>query len=178
MRRRAGLFLLCGLVLPLVIVANASAQSSTVIVTPNPAPPGSVVTVTGSGYSQLGPVDLRFDFRDADFARPGVSVDSAGRFSTSFPLPASLTPGLHLLIATQVTAQGRHRGFGPGRGKLRVLPAAGSAGVPAGRSPGDGPPLALMIGALALLLAGTATLTVRTLRTSNRPAGDGADLAR
>lgn len=178
MRRRVGLFLFCGLVLPLVIVANAPAQSSTVVATPGSATRGQPIVVTGSGYSQAGGVDIRLDFRNAE-PMASTSVDTSGRFRAEFPVPQAVTPGVHLLIATQTTAAGRHRGFTPGRGKLRVLAAASTAGAAPGGAPGDGAPPALLLLAMTLIvLAGSAMLTVRRLRTPNRPLGDNAGLAR
>lgn len=181
MRRRVGLFLFCGLVLPLVVTASASAQSTTVTVTPKTVvagQSGQVMTISGTGYSTPGSVNLHFNFRDSVPFATDVLVDSAGRFSVEVPVPTNLTPGVHLIIAAQVTAQGRHRGFGPGRGKLYVRAAAGAAGAPGARGPGDGVPLPLLAGALALLLAGSAALTVRRLRTPHRPLGSATGTAR
>jgi hypothetical protein len=181
MRRRVGLFLFCGLVLPLVVSAGASAQSTTVTVNPKTVvagQQGQVMTISGTGYSQPGSVNLHFNYRDSPPFATDVLVDPQARFSVELPVPTNLTPGVHLIIAAQVTPQGRHRGFGPGRGKLRVVAAAGAAGAPGARGPGDGIPLPLLAGALTLLLAGGAALTVRRLRTPHRPLGSPTGAAR
>ena len=182
MRRRVGLFLFCGLVLPLVVSAGASAQSTTVTVTPNTVvagQPGQVLTISGTGYSLAGNVNLHFDYRDSPPFASDILVDPQARFTVQVPAPTNLTPGVHLIIAAQVTPQLRHRGFAPGRAKLRVrAAAAGAVGAPGARGPGDGIPLPLLAGALTLLLAGGAALTVRRLRAPHRPLGSATGAAR
>jgi len=173
MRRRVGLFLMVSLVLPLVVAASASAQGSTLRLSPNPASPGDVVTATAtSGYSAgagISGVSIRLSTRSGQVLR-ATSPDGAGGFSASFPLPA-LSPGWYLILATQTTANGRQRAFTPGRTRLLVRAApAGADAAPAGGQGGLTPPLALSAGVLALiLLAAGATLAARRRWTPNRP---------
>ena len=168
MRRRAGLFLFCGLVLPLVIVANASAQGAVLRLSKQVVTVGETITIEGSSFSAAA-VDIRIGpTRDSPIFRE----TNGPSFSVEFTIP-QLSPGWHLIQATQVTERGRARGFTPGRARLRVVPAAAGAGLPpAGGSPGAGPPTPLVVAIIGLvLLAGASTLTVRRLRTLNRPLG-------
>lgn len=169
MRRRVGLLLVCGLVLPLVFAASASAQGAVVRVSKQVVAPGEVITVEGTSFSGTG-VDIRIGpTRDS----PIVRETNGPSFSVELTVP-SLPVGWHLIQATQVTAAGRHRGFTPGRSRIRVVAAAAAAGLPpAGSSTGAGPPapLVVAIGGL-LLLAASSMLTVRRLRTLNRPLGN------
>ena len=168
MRRRAGLFLLCGLVLPLVVVANASAQGAVVRVSKQVVTVGETITIEGVSFSAAA-VDIRIGpTRDS----PIVRETNGPSFSVELTIP-QLAPGWHLIQATQVTAAGRARGFTPGRARIRVVPAAAAAGLPpSGVSTGAGPPTPLVVAIIGLvLLAGTSTLAVRRLRTLNRPLG-------
>ena len=169
MRRRAGLVWVVGLVVPLIAAASAHGQGATLVVDPPAAAPGTVITVTGSGFNQSNAhlasgVRLRLNTRDAD---PLVTTSPTGQgtISVSFPLPA-LAPGEYLLIGTQTTVRGRHTFGTPGRAKLRVL-AAGAAA--SGGAPGGLPPVALGATILGLLaLMGGSLLYVRRLRTPAR----------
>ncbi|MDQ3629670.1 MAG: hypothetical protein M3417_00025 [Actinomycetota bacterium] len=172
MRRRVGLFLAGGVVLPLVVAATASAQGSTIRISPSVARPGQVLTVTGSGYSPTaGAVSIRLSTRSGQILRGGVVPDPEQNISTSFPVPP-LSPGEYLVLAIQTTDNGRQRAFTPGRAKLRVSGASAGAAAPppGGRSGGPASPLMLAAPILALiLLAAGSTLTVRRLLTHTRP---------
>ena len=162
MRRRFGLVLLAGFVVPLAFAANASAQGANIAVSPATASPGQVVTVTGSGFSQTGgglsDASIRLSTRNGQ-ELASEPVDTAGRVSADFPVP-NLAPGWYLIIATQIVeASGRQKSFTPGRTRLRVVAAAkagaGAAAPSSGDGGGTGPgaPLAFA-GALILLAAG------------------------
>ena len=167
MRRRVGLFLLAGLLAPLAMAAEASAQGAALSVSPASAAPGQLVTVTGTGYTQSsinieGGIDIRLSTRESTpLATTSVSGNSG--FVASFPAP-SVAPGEYLLIGTEVSVPGRHVFGAPGRAKLRITAAKGAAAATPG---GGAPPPALLAGtALALLaLAAGMTLSVRRLRT-------------
>lgn len=169
MRRRIGLFVVVGLMAPLAMAAQASAQGATLQVNVPSARPGQVITVTGTGYAGSnnhieGDVNLRLSTRESE-PLATTNVTGQGTISATFPIPGSLTPGEHLLIATQVSKTGRHLFGVPGRTKLRVA-AAGAVGPPRGGPPGEIPPAALVGTILALLaLTGAVVFRVRRLRT-------------
>lgn len=176
MRRRVGLFLFCGLVVPLIVVSNAAAQGATLVLTPSSGPEGTEVTATGSGFSATsssieGP-KIRFSTRDAPVLKGPVSVAS-NAFSTSFIIPA-VPAGEYLVLATQTSVRGRSTS-GPGRAKFRVTAgssAAAGAATAASASPGSGTSQAVVaLGALMLglvLLAG-GTLAVGRRRIPHHP---------
>jgi hypothetical protein len=170
LRRRIGLFLVVGVVLPLVVAATASAQGSTLQLSVQTASPGQSVTATGGSFSSaagFSSVSIRLSTRDGRILTD-ATPDSRGRIEARFRAP-SVDPGEYLILATQTSANGRQRAFTPARTTLRVV-AAGSGAVapPGGGSPGGGPPIAPLAAAtLALtLLAAGSTLTVRRLRTT------------
>ncbi len=171
MRRRAGLFLFCGLVLPLVVVANASAQGATLELSPTSGPAGTEVTANGFGFGSNPSVEspkIRLSNRDATVLRAAV-VSTQGTFSTTFTIPATTAPGEYLVLATQVSLRGRHTS-GPGRAKFRVTSAASSVSAPPGRGTSS---TVVAVGGLMvglIVLAGR-TLAVRRLRTPDRPLG-------
>lgn len=170
MRRRFGLLLLCGLVLPLAAAASASAQGSVLRLSSQVVAPGDVLTIQGSSFSSTA-VDIRIGpTRDSEIVRE----TNGPSFSVDVPIPRSLAPGWHLIQATQVTERGRYRGFTPGRARIRVVAPASGAGVPpAGGVTDAAPPAPILVAVLGLiLLAVTSTLTVRRLRTPNRPFGN------
>ena len=174
MGRRVGLFLVVGFVLPLVVAASASAQGSILRLSPQTASPGEAVTAFApSGYSAgtgISDVSIRLSTRSGQVLRT-TSPDTAGGINTTFPVPAGLSPGTYLILATQTTTNGRQRAFTPGRAKLVVrAAAAGADAAPAGSQGGSTSPLAIsaMILALILLLAAASALLARRLRT-DRP---------
>ena len=171
MRRRVGLFLLFGMVLPCVWAASASAQGAVIELTPESGPPGTVINVTGSGFTTpTSPVQapqLRFSTRDAEPIKPVTVVQ--GAFSDSFPIPQGMAPGEYLVIATQTTERGAHVFGTPGRAKLRVTAGAASAAVPPGRSTSQAT-VAVGGAVIALILLAGGTAAVRR-RTSHVPLG-------
>ncbi len=176
MRRGVGAFLAVGVLLPLVVAANASAQGATLVLNPATARPGQAVTVTGSGFSSgagTSAVNIRLSTRTGQ-SLASTSADTRGRISASVPIPPSLGPGTYLIVGTQTIASGRQGFATPGRAVLQVVAAgqASNAAPPRGGSSDGGPPAPLPAVAIALaLLAGGCVLTVRRLRTVNRSLG-------
>jgi len=171
MTRRVGLFLLCGLVVPLLVVSNASAQGATLQLIPSSGPAGTEVTANGFGFSGSnanieGP-KIRFSTRDAPVLKGPVIVSSQNTFSTTFIVP-QVPAGEYLVLATQVSVRGRTTS-GPGRAKFRVTANAGAGAAPPAKfaAPGSGTSQAVVaLGALMIglvLLAG-GTLAVRRRR--------------
>lgn len=176
MRRKFGLFVVCGLVLPLVVAATASGQGATLRIDDQTPAPGQQVAITGSGFSSsAGPVSLRLDRRSGPILPGGSATASIqGLISVNTTIPANLSPGWHLIIGTQtIEANGRAAAFTPGRVRINVA-GAGAGGRAAPPPPGGGglpgSPLGLLaLGGAFVLLATGATLTARRLRTHNRP---------
>ena len=175
MRRRVGLLLLCGLVLPLVVVANASAQGAVLELTPKSGPAGTVITVAGASYNPsnettiTGGVNIRLNTRDAEPLANGLPGTN-GRFTTSFAIPPGTPTGEHLVIGTQTTVRNRHTFGTPGRAKLLVTAASASGSAPPGRGTSRA---TITLGSLmvALVLLAGGTLAVRRQRAHNWPLG-------
>lgn len=167
MRRKFGLLLVCGAVLPLMFAAGAHAQGAVMLVSPKVATPGQLVNVTGSGFGTAGDVNLRLNTRDG-VPVGGTVTDTSGRISTTIAAPA--TPGEYLLIGTQTTPNGRQRAFTPGRTRLRVVAAAAKGAAGAAPSDGFAPAIPSAAGLGLLLLAGGLMFTVRRQRALRRPA--------
>lgn len=176
MRRKVWLFFVCGLVLPLLVAASASAQGATMVVTPKTARPGDVVNVRSfnGGFSSAAGttnVVIRLATRTGRILRT-ADVDPRGNINVDFPLPGDLQPGWQLLLGTQtIEVNNRQRSFTPGRTRLLVTAAAarGGSAAPGGGRFSPGSPLGLLaIGSALILLATGATLTARKLRPLNR----------
>ena len=171
MRRKAGLFVVCGIVLPLASTTSAHAQGSTLQVNVADPTPGQSITVTGNNFTAAAgnsPVTIRLSTRNGTVLS-SPTPDSLGQISATFPVPPSLTPGWYLLLATQTTTvNNRHRAFTPGRVRIRVrAPSVSNARAGAGGGPRDGGPPLLVPGALGamLLAAGGGAVGARRLRT-------------
>ena len=175
MRRKAGLFLACGLLLSLVMAASASGQGNTLQVDDPTPRPGQDIKITGFGFagtSGVNPINIRFSTRDNEpVASPGLN--SLGQIETTITVPPTFKPGWYLILATQtVTANGRQRAFTPARTRIKVegTPISGAVPRGGGGDPLPGSPLGILALSAALLaLAAGATLTVRRIRTLNRP---------
>lgn len=171
MRRRVGLFLIVGVVLPLMVAANASAQGTVIQFSPQSVSPGQLVTVTGGSFNTAAgasPVNIRLQHRDGTIILAGANLNTRGQLdNVQFPMPA-VPPGIYLVIATQTYANGRQVAFTPGRTRIRVL-AAGAKGAAA---PGGAGPTGLLSAGVILaliLLAGGSVLAATRLRAHNRP---------
>ena len=169
--RRVGLLLFCGLLLPLIVTASASAQGAVVELTPKSGPPGSVVNITGAGFTApndpVGAPQIRFSTRDAEPEKPVTVVQ--GAFSDSLPIPAGMAPGEYLVIVTQQTSRGAHVFGTPGRARFRVTAGAAAAAAAPSRSASQATVAVGSVMVALLLLAGGAAALHR--RTSHRPLG-------
>lgn len=172
MRRRAGLFLVFGMLLPLALAADASAQGAVLILTPSTATPGQEIFVSGTGFQESGGLVGGVNIRLSTRTSPSLNnspVTGQGTFGTPSPLPvvlpANIAPGEYLVLGTQNSSRGRQVFGGPGRAKLRIVAASSSAGAPPGGAPGDTPPGVIAGTILALLaLTGGSVLCARRLR--------------
>ena len=173
MRRKARLFFVCGVVLPLVVAATASGQGSVLQVDVKEPARGQVITVTGTSFTAgagNSPVRIRLSTRSGRVLTT-AAPDSSGRIRASFPVPPDLSPGWYLILATQTTTvNNRARSFTPGRARILVRAAGAASAAPGGRGGLPDSPLGLVaLGFALVLLATGATLTARRLRTLNRP---------
>ncbi len=162
------MLLAVGLVLPLAFAANASAQSGALVISPRTARPGQAITVTSvtgdfpppSAASTLSTVNVRLSTRNGRIL-DSPAPNGAGNITSTFPVPAGLTPGTYLILATQTNnANDRQRAFTPDRATLQV--------VAAGRSSSSAATIAVPLGGLVLLGAGFLLVT-RRRTTLNRP---------
>ena len=175
MRRRFGLLVLCGLV-PFAVTASAFAQGAVLELNPRSGPPGTEITVTGSGFNGSSAtttpgVQLRLSTRDALPLKTAV-VSTQNTISDSFPIPAGLAAGEYLVLATQTSTRGAALFGTPARARLRVTAgrAAAAASAPASSTGRH----TVVIGSLivgVVLLAGGMLAVIRQ-RTSNRPLGN------
>lgn len=174
MRRKVGLFLVCGLLLPLVAAGSAYAQGATLRIDDQTPNPGQQVRITGSNFSAAsGAVSLRLDRRSGPLLPGGsATASNQGLIAVNTTIPASVSPGWHLILGTQIVeANGRQAPFTPGRVRINVGgagPGGASAPPPRGGLPRS--PLGLLaLGAAVTLLATGVTLAARRIRTHNRP---------
>jgi hypothetical protein len=138
MRRRVGQLFIFGAAAPLVILVSsawACGVLATLKAAPSTAAPGQTVQASGVNYSDavgvtFTPVQVRLDSRTGDVLQEVTPV--AGRFSTTFQVPASAGPGDHLLIATQSRlTDGTPKAGTPGRTTMQVVGAAAGSSAPA-----------------------------------------------
>lgn len=176
MRRRVGLVVMVGFVLPLVLAASASGQGAVLQLSPSTVRAGdSVQASSPSGYTSgtgANDVVIRLSTRSGRVLR-SIAANPRGGFDTAVPIPANLSPGLYLVLATQTAANGRQGFSTPGRAKLQVLPAAAAAGGGApGGSTGQAPPLAFLAAILGMvLLVSGGMLAARRIRNSRPQLG-------
>jgi hypothetical protein len=190
MRRKVGLFLVFGAVLPLAVasVAWACGVLATVTLDKKVASPGETVTATGKNWGTaagVSGVSIRLQTRTGTVLANTPAL-TGGRINETFALPNSLSPGWYVVVATQTNANGTPKSGTPGRTTLRIQGVASSksseaaptAWGPASSGPpassgGSGSPslLAILLAAsLSLtMLAGGWTLLSRRGRTSGAP---------
>ena len=82
----------------LLIPATAAAASPIVTLTPNPGPPTTPTTVSGTGFGASEVVDVYFETTDMRLA----TTNASGAFTTSIRVPSTAAPGTNW-----VTAEGR-----------------------------------------------------------------------
>jgi hypothetical protein len=192
--RTIGMMLVFGAALPLAIasVAWACGDLATVTLDKKVASPGESVSITGKNYANTAPggpsaVTVRLQSRKGTILTTVPAT--LGRISDTFTIPASVSPGWYVVLATQNNANGTPKSGTPGRTTLRIqgsaagaTPAAapwGSATPPgpsASHAPvgaGSGSPSPLMIllaSALSLtMLLGGWKLLSRKSRAANDP---------
>ena len=166
MRRKVGIFLVFGAVVPLVVASAAWACGvlATLSLDKRVAAPGEVVNASGRNWSTAAgasPVTIRLRTRDGQELAT-TAAQTGGRIGTSFPVPANLSPGWYVVLATQYNANGTPKSGTPGRTTLRVQGSAKSAeAAPAawGSQPA-GPADGGSGGLLVVLLAGALSLTM------------------
>jgi len=174
MKRKLGLTLVFGAALPLAVasVAWACGVLTTLSVNTKVASPGQTVTVTGKNWSTNAgttPVTIRLRSRTGQVLATTAVQPSRG-ISETFALPASLSPGWYVILATQFNANGAATAGTPGRTTVRIQGAASSqdaavAAAPWGSSTPSGP-AASAAGTggsgslLAIMLAATLSLTM------------------
>ena len=182
MKRKIGLILVLGAALPLVAVSAAWACGvlASLRLDKGVAAPGQTVTATGTNYSSAAdaPVILRLKSRSGqELAR--TNADASNRINTTFALPANLSPGWYVVLATQTLANGTTKSGTPGRTTLRVQGTKSSAAAPAGwgatpsgPAAGDGGsllPIALAALLSLTMLASGWTLVGRARRSVTGP---------
>jgi hypothetical protein len=195
MRRKLGISLMLGALVPLALVSTAWACGvlATLSLGPSAASHNQTVTVSGRNYSTsagVSPVVLHLGSRSGK-ALATTTPDAKGFINTSFSVPANLSPGYYVIVATQYVASGAPKTGTPGRTVLHVTggaahssrnalvvspwssakpmgPAAGAA--PVGGASGSPALLPMLLaGALSLVLfTGGSMLAVRRNRTATR----------
>lgn len=141
MKRRVGLFLMVGAMLPLGVASTAWACASlaTVALSKTTVSPGDTVTVTGKGYSDThaasnagdSDVTIRLNGRRGQVLGT-TSPDSARRISYAMKVPNDVRPGWYIITATQFNAPGPDgtstpKAGMPGRTVMKVMGSASNA---------------------------------------------------
>jgi hypothetical protein len=193
MKRKIGLALVVAAALPLAAasVAWACGILATLKLDTKVAAPGQAVTATGRNYgtSNVSDVTIRLRSRDGQVLATSTPL-AGGVLNATFPLPANLSPGWYVLVATQTNnSNGTPKAGTPGRTTLRVQGTAASGATPAASpwssstpsgpaaesalSGGGGSPLPMVLAiALSLsMLAGGWTLITRHSRSGSRALG-------
>ena len=138
MKRRGGVVLMFGAVLPLAVasVAWACANLATATLSKGVAAPGDSLTITGKGYSghggasTVGDTDVTLTLAGRKGIRLGTaSVDSSGRINETVRVPAGVSPGWYTVVATQFAADGTPKPGTPGRARLRIQGSSAAAAV-------------------------------------------------
>ena len=182
MRRKVGLSLVFGAVLPLAAASVAWACGVLAVMTVDKkvVAPGEVVTINGKNWSTAtgaSEVTIRLGSRNGQIVTT-TTAQPGGTISKTFPLPATLSPGWHVLIATQFNANGTPKTGTPGRTSVRVQGSSASGAVaapwgsstPGGSAGGGSLIVLLMAGALSLtMLAGGWKVLSRRGRTVSSP---------
>ncbi len=130
MRRKVGLSLVFGAVLPLAVASTAWACGvlATLTLNTSVASPNQTVTATGKNYRGANPVSIHLMSRGGPVVTT-ASADPSGRFTATFPIPANTNPGWYVLIATEPkSATDPTPALGtPGRTTLRIQGSGAAA---------------------------------------------------
>lgn len=122
MKRRIGLSLVFGAVLPLAVasVAWACGVLATLTLSEKTASPGQAITATGKNFSSTGSaVTIRLKSRSGTLLTT-TAADAGGKIDSTFPIPASVSPGWYSVMALQNAASGAPKAGTPGRTTLRI----------------------------------------------------------
>jgi hypothetical protein len=143
MKRKVGIGLIIGAALPLLAtsIAWACGVLATAQVNTKVAAPGQAVTVTGKNYSTnatASAVTVRLGKRSGDVLST-TAPNSGGAISTTFNLPANLSPGWYVLQVLQFNANGTPKSGTPGRTSIRVQGSAAAAATPWSGNTPSGP---------------------------------------
>ncbi len=140
MKRKLGLMLMVGAMLPLGVASTAwaCAALATLKMENKVVRPGQAVAVTGTGFSDNhagstagdSKVTLRLKARNGRVLQDNVDVESR-RISTSLRLPSDMAPGYYVMLATQTKADGTARAGTPARYAFRVAGSPSSQSVAA-----------------------------------------------
>lgn len=133
MRRKAGLFLIFGAALPLLVASTAWACGvlATLRLDKKVAAPGETIAATGKNYSANGSeVAIRLKSRNSGAIKT-VAPPAAGRLNTTFTVPENLSPGWYTVLATQNSSptSTTPKSGTPGRTTLRVAAPGGRSGA-------------------------------------------------
>ena len=120
MKRKIGLFLIFAAALPLAAtsIAWACASLATAKLDKTVAAPGEAVTLTGRNYSTAAgasAVTIRLNTRAGRTLGGAIAPDPSGRISSTFNLPADLSPGYYVINVLQFNANGTPKSGTPGR---------------------------------------------------------------
>ena len=135
MKRKAGLLLMVGAMLPLGAASTAWACASlATIAMERNVSPGQTVSVAGRGFSDAHAgatagdslVTLRLKARNGKILQDGVDV-TGGRINTTLKLPTDMAPGFYVMLATQTKSDGTARAGTPARYAFKVSGTAVSA---------------------------------------------------
>lgn len=135
MRRKVGLFLVFGAVLPLAAasVAWACGVLATLTLDQKVAQPGQAIQATGKNYSTAAgasAVTIRLKNRTGAVLAT-TAAQAGGKINAAFPIPANLSPGWYTVMATQNTANGTPKSGTPGRTNIRIQGARSASAVAA-----------------------------------------------
>lgn len=185
MKRRVGLLLVLGAVLPLAIASTAWACGvlATLKLDSRAVSPGDTISATGRNYGapgssgNPGAVTLRLGSRTGKVVAT-TSATASNAISATFKVPADTDPGWYTVTATQFKEDGTPKAGTPGRTSLRVGGATASQAVappwasapPTGAHGGGTNPVPLpMILAVALSLSLLLTGSVLVGRRNHAP---------
>jgi hypothetical protein len=175
MKRKVGLFLLVGAMLPLGVASTAwaCAALATLSLDSKVVQPGQEVNITGRGFSDSHAGTTAGDSRVAlrMRTRNGAVVKElevfGGRIATKMALPRDMKSGFYVMLATQQKADGTARAGTPARFAFRVsgAPVAQSAVASPWSSAPSGPSSSASVaggglGSQTLLVGGILSLTL------------------
>jgi len=175
MRRRVGFLFICSAVIPITVVAAtawACGTLTTLSSSPKVTTPGGTLTITGRNWGAVPPntnVQLRFDSRTGRVLKEVTPAELLT--GAQVAVPASATPGWHVIVATQFNATtGVAKSGSPGRTVVRTQGNAASSSAPwgAAKPTGSGGPGGLDLPLPGILLSVALLATGLTLVARDR----------